>query len=34
MAVVAKWIRPWTLNHKVPGSNLPAAAVVPLGKTL
>ena len=33
-AVVAQWIRPWTLNRKVPSSNLPAAAVVPLGKAL
>ena len=33
-AVVAKWIRPWTLNHEVPGSNLLAAAKVPLGKEL
>ena len=31
-AVVAQWIRPRTLNHEVPGSNLLAAAVVPLGK--
>ena len=33
-AVVAQWIRPWTLNREVPGSNLLAAAVVPLGKAL
>ena len=33
-AVVAQWIRPQTLNRGVPGSNLPAAAVVPLGKAL
>ena len=33
-AVVAQWIRPRTLNHEVPGSNLLAAAVVPLGKAL
>ena len=32
-AVVAQWIRPRTLNCEVPGSNLLAAAVVPLGKT-
>ena len=31
-AVVAQWIRPWTLRHEVPGSNLPAASVMPLGK--
>ena len=31
-AVVAQWIRPWTLNREVPGLNLPAAAVVPFGK--
>ena len=33
-AVVAQWIRPQPLNHEVPGSNLLAAAVVPLGKAL
>ena len=33
-AVVAQWIRPQTLNREVPGSNLLAAAVVPLGKAL
>ena len=33
-AVVAQWIRPQTLNHEVPGSNLLAATVVPLGKAL
>ena len=33
-AVVAQWIRPQTLNHEVPSSNLLAAAVVSLGKTL
>ena len=33
-AVVAQWIRPRTLNSKVPGSNLLAAAGVPLGKAL
>ena len=33
-AVVARWIRPQTLNHEVPGSNLLAAAVMPLGKAL
>ena len=31
-AVVVQWIRPQTLHHEVPGSNLLAAAVVPLGK--
>ena len=29
---MAQWIRPWTLNREVPGPNLLAAAVVPLGK--
>ena len=29
---MAQWIRPRTLNSEVPGSNLLAAAVVPLGK--
>ena len=33
-AVVAQWIRPRTLNREVPGSNILAAAVVPLGKAL
>ena len=33
-AVVAQWIRPQALDREVPGSNLLAAAVVPLGKTL
>ena len=33
-AVVAQWMRPQTLNCEVPGSNLLAAAVVPLGKAL
>ena len=33
-AVVAQWIRPQTLNREVPGLNLLAAAVVPLGKAL
>ena len=28
---MAQWIRPRTLNREVPGSNLLAAAVVPLG---
>ena len=32
LAVVAQWIRPRTLNHEVPSSNLLAVAVVPLGK--
>ena len=31
---MAQWIRPWTLSREVPGSNLLAAAVVPLGKAL
>ena len=31
---MAQWIRPQTLNREVPGSNLLAAAVVPLGKAL
>ena len=31
-AVVAQWIRQWTLNHEVPGLNLLTAAVVLLGK--
>ena len=32
---MAQWIRPWTLNHEVPGSNLLAAAVpVSMGKAL
>ena len=31
---MAQWIRPRTLNHEVPGLNLLAAAVVPLGKAL
>ena len=29
---MAQWIRPRTLNREVPGSNLLAAAVVPLDK--
>ena len=29
---MAQWIRPWTLNREVPGSNLLAVAVVPFGK--
>ena len=33
-AVVAQWIRPGTLNREVPGSNLLAAAAVPLSKVL
>ena len=33
-AVVAQWIRPWTLNREVPGSDLLAASVVPMGKAL
>ena len=31
---MAQWIRPQTLNYVVPGSNLLAAAVPPLGKAL
>ena len=31
---MAQWIRPRTLNHEVPGTNLLAAAVVPSGKAL
>ena len=31
-AVVAQWIRQQTLKCEIPGSNLLAAAVVPLGK--
>ena len=31
---MAQWIRPQILNCEVPGSNLLAAAVVPLGKAL
>ena len=31
---MAQWIRPQILNGEVPGSNLLAAAVVPLGKAL
>ena len=31
---MAQWIRPQTVNREVPGSNLLAAAGVPLGKTL
>ena len=31
---MAQWIRPRTLNHEVPGSDLLAAAVVALGKAL
>ena len=33
-ALVAQWIRPQTLSREVPGSNLLAAAVEPLGKAL
>ena len=33
-AVAAQKIRPWTLNREVPGLNLLAVAVVPLGKAL
>ena len=31
---MTEWIRPRTVNREVPGSNLLAAAVVPLGKVL
>ena len=31
---MAQWIRPWTLNREVPGSNLLAVTVVLLGKAL
>ena len=31
---MAQWIRPRTLKREIPGSNLLAAAVVPLGKAL
>ena len=31
---MAQWIRPQTFNREVPGSNLLAAAVVPLSKAL
>ena len=31
---MAQWIRPEALDREVPGSNLLAAAVVPLGKAL
>ena len=31
---MAQWIRPRTLNRVVPGSNLLAVAVMPLGKAL
>ena len=31
---MAQWITSRTLKHEVPGSNLLAAAVVPLGKAL
>ena len=31
---MAQWIRPWTLNRKVPGLKLLVAAVVLLGKAL
>ena len=31
---MAQWIRPQTLNREVPGLNLLAAAVVPLGNAL
>ena len=31
---MAQWIRPRTLNRELPGSNLLAVAVVPLGNAL
>ena len=31
---MAQWTRPQTFNREVPGLNLLAAAVVPLGKAL
>ena len=31
---MAQWIRPRTLSREVPGSNLLAAAAMPLGKAL
>ena len=31
---MAQWISSWTLHREVPGSNLVAAAEVPLGKAL
>ena len=31
---MAQWIRPQSLNREVPGLNLLAVAVVPLGKKL
>ena len=31
---MAQWIRPQSLNREVPGSNLLAAAVGPVGKAL
>ena len=33
-AVMAQWLRPWTLYHEVSSSKLLAAAVVPLGEAL
>ena len=33
-AVVAQWIRPLTLNHEIPSSNLVVAAIMSLGKAL
>ena len=33
-AVMAQWLRSWTLNYEVPDSNPLGAAVVPLGKAL
>ena len=34
ISAVAQWIRPRTSSCDVPSSNLPVAAVVPLGKAL
>ena len=31
---MVQWIRNWTLNHVVPGSNPHSTAFVPLGKAL
>ena len=32
--VVVQWIRPGALNREMPGPNLLAAAIVPLGKAI
>ena len=31
---MAQWLRPWTLNHEVPGSNPLATEAVPFDKAL